>query len=1794
MRPINGIGAFVCHPSAMAVAAMALVAATAGCDPSTDGPTPVIEADDGRPISPAWLCRDQLTTEVTLSGSGFSPAPIDIPGDSRTALPRVTLTAGAALDGGEITSSVVVFGGEREQINANRLRWDGQEAMRFTVDQAVTLGPVEDPAAQSEGRLPAAVYDIEVLNPAGRLGDAARQIAAIDKPTLATLTPSIVCLEQGPRTVRVDGASVAVIDGVEAQVAIGALEPFAIGAFESCTEVPHGAVPGRLCTAADVPLAVDAVPVGLHPVTVQNPAPAACTSEEDITLRVVPSPRLDAVLPPLACVGEGDREVILQGADLLQIDGVLPAVTMTAEDGTAKAIEVTALGGDCVTLETQNHTVQSCTEATVLVPRDETITAPYQPTFTLDNPAPAGCGAVLEEAFVLTPPPRVDVAVPPAICTGEADRDVEIRGEGFIEVDGAAPAVTFGELAVEVTAFAECDALPVVGLTVRRCASMTVRVPQGALPVAEGERFTQPRVTVHNPDPAGCSDDDDGALTVLPAPTLAAAEPPLVCNAQEAREVVLSGAGFIVYDAAPPAVTLAGAAVEVTATGDCQDVPVRGAVAQSCTSLTVALPVDTLVVPDDADALVAAIDIQNPEPIGCGALAEGPLVAVPAPRVDGIEPGMLCDAGPTTFDLVGDGFLVVDGAPPAVTFDGAAVDPATVAPGGCVELTVDRLAVQSCTRLTLSVDPATLGASFEVAVANPAPAGCGDSYGQPVPVLPPPTVDAITPELICTADGDRALVITGRDFVQMGELLPAVQSDGAALTTQAAEDCVEVTVGLLTWQQCSTLRVTAPQGSLAPGRRGLTVTNPPPSSCIGEAPDAITVPPSPVLTAVEPRSICIDAGDRAITITGEGFLRVDGAPPALRLAGSDFAIEALDGCVPVDNGDGPAIEACTALTTTVPRGALPEGDVLVEVQNQGDGVCTAAAAELFDIVPVPRIDSVEPQAVCEQAGETFTVRGANFSDASRVTLGDQEAAVVFIDAETLEVSVADDVQPGLYDVTVDNADGCETTASAALRVAPRPVVFFVDPPVLYNGIALQATIYTTGLEAAPDEVRFEGPADEIEVLPGVPRPDRPNQVRVDIPAGWAPGLWSVQVTSDLGCVGRLDDGLTVTDDLTVGLGAVAPQYVAPDAATAITIDAAPDPDAGQTGFVATPRAYISPNPPEPGAPASALRAVVFVDDGLLSAVVPEGLASGDYDLIVVNPDATVGVRERALTVVEGTPPVIDEIIPASLDGNGPEAVELTGRGFDPAGVTVDLICRAPDGTEGTLPGQVDPADIEPERLTAILPGDIFPAGSVCLVRLTNDSGAFFDYSAVSIKTPAQNLNDWEAATPMTEPRRIPALVAARPTERSRFLYAIGGDDGGRAGAKLTVEAARVGVFGDLGEWTPQRNTLPAPRTLAKAVTDGDYVYLVGGHDGAAAVDTVLRAAVLDPLAGPEVVDLGLFLDDEVPGVAAGVWHYRITATFPEGSDNPGGESLPGEVLVVQLPAADGLQLQLIWQPVPGADGYRIYRTPAPGDGVDTVRLLATVEGGETTTFVDDGSLDVGEDTPLPPGSLGVWHIAGQMGTARAGAAVALADFEGSARLYALGGEDATGAVTASYEFAAVGPDLGAFTPGDQPLSAARADHAAWVLTAADAAAIPPGETWIFVGPGRTDGGSSRAVEAAPTTADGQLGWIATDNVNADVAGYGYGAANGFLFVFGRGGAAPDGGGISAELCTPDAGGSCRNDPPDPPDIRNWNALGVSFVTARAYMGSTQESAFFFVAGGMGPGGVLASTEQTVQ
>jgi hypothetical protein len=152
-----------------------------------------------------------------------------------------------------------------------------------------------------------------------------------------------------------------------------------------------------------------------------------------------------------------------------------------------------------------------------------------------------------------------------------------------------------------------------------------------------------------------------------------------------------------------------------------------------------------------------------------------------------------------------------------------------------------------------------------------------------------------------------------------------------------------------------------------------------------------------------------------------------------------------------------------------------------------------------------------------------------------------------------------------------------------------------------------------------------------------------------------------------------------------------------------------------------------------------------------------------------------------------------------------------------------------------------------------------------------------------------------------------------------------------------------------------------------------------------------------------------------------------------------------------------------------------------------------------------------------------------------------------------------------------------------------------MLTQEDAVAAGPTEAWIYIGAGRTTGGNlSRQVDAGKVGTSGSLGtltYLAEVNQPPTHAGYGYGAANNKLFIFGGKDGVASQGGYSAVLC---ATTGCL------PSFqiqggRGWNALGTgNNLRLQIYPGSTQESAFFFLVGGHDGTNTLSTSEQTVQ
>jgi len=1381
-----------------------------------------------------------------------------------------------------------------------------------------------------------------------------------------------------------------------------------------------------------------------------------------------------------------------------------------------------------------------------------------------------GNQTVLEDGLVVVPPPELDKVDPDLICVEQSARTLTLTGRYFLRAGSSLPVVIIGDREFPASALDGCEQLPGPVADAELCTTLTVDIDRGAL--APGPYG----VAVRNPEPAGCTSQEDVTLAVVPLPVIEKVDPDLVCVEQGDGTITLTGQGFLSIDGNLPAVTIGSLQVTADSTDGCTAVEGTLLDARSCTTLVLTLPQGSL------SPGSYPVSVTNPDPAGCSSEEQVTMAVVPPPVLEKVDPDLVCvEEGDNTLTLTGQGFLSVDGELPMVTIGNVTVTADSA--GDCNPVAGTLHDAYSCTTLVATLPQNALPeGSHPVSVTNPAPAACSSEENVSIAVVGSPEITAPPqPDLVCTGE-DESLVLTGDGFLDAGGALPSVTIGGQTLQASSVSGCSDVGGTQIPTRSCTTLTVDIPAGTLPEGQLDVSVTNPAPAACSSPPVTLYALPP-PVVDASRPSPPCTQ-DPTALDITGSGFAVVDGVQPVVEVEGSQVNITSMSGCTAYP-GPAETVQICTGIAVDLPAGLISIGSYSLTVFNPDPPGCQAVFDSAIGLPPT--IDSISPVRICETGGQV-TVNGSNFADGAVVSIDGTDVPTAFVGPTRLLADVPAGFAGGLYDVIVTNPDGCSTTMEQALQIVELPLVYYVDPPVVYNGVNTQVTIFASGIAGTVTDVSMRptgqpGPVSSIDFNFN---PLKPNRVQAIIPQGTTPGHYDIIVTDDVGCVAELVDGLTVTDALTLAVDSMLPPFGWSAEETPVVIYARDPVNPPEEQFMPTPRAYLNPTNAGPGTVASALESVAFVDATRLNAVVPAGLSLGHYDLIVVNPDGAVGLLPDAFLVSEEAPPVVYDISPGSVVNQAGQNVTVSGDYFDtPA---VDLTCKAPDDTLVQVSGVVNSWDVQYIDVTFDM--SPVPAGSVCVLRVTNQDGTYFDYSALSVTNPSLNLSDFAAASSMLTPRRAPAAVAGRPTLTARFLYAAGGDNGSASGAYDSIEAAPVDPFGDLGSWFELPYALPGPRTLAGAVRIGRFVYIVGGNDGTSAVNTVYRAEVLRPGDVPEITDADIRLGDGV-GLDGGTWYYRVAATFPANDpQNPGGESLASDPLVIQVPdRPEKINITLVWTSVPRASGYRIYRSPAPDMQSGSERLIAEV-GPSPQTYTDAGDT-AGTEAPLPFGSLGRWAAMPSMLQAREGAGVTFARDPVSADtyyIYAIGGRDETGALLSSYEYLPVTVEadgthtVGAWTGGPNALGVARWQLAAFLADPVHAP-IAGTDTWIYAGAGIASNAiAGRRVEAAQVQAGGDLGtWTRVVDMSPSRAGYGYTLANSMLYAFGGLNAQADDGGASARIIDP------------VPTLENWNNLGLSMTEPRYLMGSLTESAFIFLVGGWNGTAVTNSVEKTV-
>jgi cysteine-rich repeat protein len=952
-------------------------------------------------------------------------------------------------------------------------------------------------------------------------------------------------------------------------------------------------------------------------------------------------------------------------------------------------------------------------------------------------------------------------------------------------------------------------------------------------------------------------------------------------------------------------------------------------------------------------------------------------------------------------------------------------------------------------------------------------------------------------------------------------------------------------------------------------------------------------------------SACVGNIPATMTLDGSGILIVDGVEPTATIDGVPTTVLSVGGSCSSVLGAFADIQSCSQIQIALPPG-LPLGTHEIEITNPISASCSASY--IMSVALPPTISFLDPPQVCLDPvfGFTFDVHGTDFALGSIVAIDGIPVQTTFVSTTLLTAfAPPGTIGPGLYDVTVINGGGgCEDTLPLSLTVNDLPIVFFVDPPVVPNLIPVTATAFVTGINGNVVQVEIEEVGTGLrQSMPFQWNPAEPAVIEFDLPTGLPEGFYDLYVTDAVGCVPRLEDAFYVEANTVLQLVSIDPAFGWTNGTTAVTITST-----GTPPFENPPRVYLSPLAPGPGTTAAELRAVTYVDGTTVDAVVPAGLSPDDYNVVVVNPNSgDVGILAppNGFTVVADEPPYVASLAPNTIPSSV-TPVFVAGGGFgnpaaDPAPV-VDLFCYdpTPDNCSSGIGNgvffnllSVPVVTWDANNIELSVDGGAVGNG-VCTLRVSKTTdGTFGEFAALSVTQPSQNLYDWRQTSAMNTARSSVMAAAGRATRAQRWLYAMGGENAAN-GVLDSIERARVDSLGELGPWSFLSTPLPSPLRSAGVVRIGRYIYLVGGHDGNNPLSTVWRAQILDPLASPSFTS-NLSISVDPIGLPQGSYVYRISALFAPGDDdNPNGESLPSDPFVVRLPdvSPDNLPLTLEWVPVPGASGYRIYRGIA---GAGSVEWLTDVVGGATANYTDLGATtDPAGPQPLAPGSLGEWSSMPPLAVPREAPCVAWGQDPSDptvAYLFVGGGHDGAAPrgdiVYLDIDLIAdLDQNANGWATSAQTLAGGRYQCGAYSLTNEFHSRVAPGDTWIYFGGGNGSGSTDVGLVNAGGDFD-PAQWYPGVNGPANSA-YGFAAASNFIYAFG--GDPPVASGRSGELCGP--GLNCNAGPPDPPEIRNFNALGTAMCESRGFMGSAQESSVFFVIGGDNGAGATNSVDFT--
>ncbi|UAK31851.1 IPT/TIG domain-containing protein [Nocardia asteroides] len=1175
------------------VAAPALATVAPDSGPETGGNTVVLEGTDltgttavrfgGAPTASFTVISPTRISAVAPTGSGTVDITVTTAGGTSnpvtyTYIPAPALATVAPDSGPETGGNTVVLEGNGFT-GATAVRFGATPAASFTVVSATRVTAVA-PAGTG-------TVDLTVTTAGGTSN--ALTYSYVPAPALATVAP-----DSGPET----GGNTVVLTGTDLTGAIG---------------VRFGDTPA-VAFVVDSDTRISAVaPTGTGTVDITVTTAGGATNP--VTYTYVPAPALATVVPASGPEAGGNT-VTLTGTNLADAGAVLfdgtPAssftvvsdteITAVAPAGTAGPVVVTviATGG------TSNGVLYTFVAAPTLVsvvpgsgPESGGNTVVLEGTdFT--GTTTVRFGGTPAVAFVVDSDTRISVTAPAG--TGTVDVTVTTAGgtgnamvyryvpapalasivPGFGPETGGNTVILTGTHLTETTAV-RFGANTAIAFTVVSDTEIAAEVPAGTGSVG---------VTVTS---AGGT-SDSVTYTYVAAPALVSMEP---------------GSG---PETGGNTVTLTGTGLTGTTAVTFDGTPAPTFTVVSDAQITAVAPAGS----GPVDAVVTTAG---------GTSNQLTYTYLPTPALASIEPGSGPETGGNTVTLTGTGLTGTT----AVTFDGTpaltftvvsdaqitAVAPAgtgsadvtlTTAGGTSNPVAYTYLPVPALASIALDPGPETggntvtfTGTGFTDATAVHFGANAAVSYT----VVSDSRITAVVPagsgtvDATVTTAGGTSNPVT-YTYVVAPALAPIEPGSGpetggnaVPLTGTGFTDATAVKFGLtpatsFTVVSDTEIIAVAPAQS---GTAAVTVT-----SVGGDSNGVLyNFVPAPALASVDPGS-GPESGGNTVTLSGTEFT----------------------GATAVDFG-GTAAISFTVMSSTEISAVVPAGTGAVDVTVTTPGGDSNSVG--YTYVPVPSVTTVVPGSGRETGGNTVTLTGTGFTDATAVHFGANAAVSYTVVSDTRITAVAP-AGSGTVDATVTTAGG--TSNPVTYAYLPAPTLAGVAPRFGPETGGNTVTLTGTGFTGAT-AVRFGAtPATSFAVVSD-------TQITAVAPA--RTGIAAITVTTPGGTSNFVAYGYTPAPTL----GTVAPRFGPETGGNTVTLTG--------TNLTRTIAVRFGTTP---------ATSFTVVSDTQITAVVPAG--TGTVAITVTSPGGTSNFVAYGYT----PPPTLSNVTPRFGPETGGNTVTLTG------------------------------------------------------------------------------------------------------------------------------------------------------------------------------------------------------------------------------------------------------------------------------------------------------------------------------------------------------------------------------------------------------------------------------------------------------------------------------------------------------------------------------------------------------